>query len=795
MSQQKTLQQNFLMKDYTQLFLAASLFFGALSTVVAQPAKAPVATVQSQDELYKSIQQNIIAKKYSEVVTQAEQALKIEGLSDKDRNRILAAAADASSRQLLFAQASAFYEKIVAAPSISNADKIQALQKISNTYIDTLAGQSLDQMNLTPAHDALNRALKLPGLTPEEHATALTNIGALFKREDKFDQAVSTYQIIATLAVSDITKTAAQKLIADTYANGGQTDKAVAIYTKHGFDLVDLYKKLGETELAVAAATKILNDDSAPDNVRWSAFIALPYWDAFHDLVVRASNIAGIRRMSEKYLPAFLKVDPNRAMQLLRVIKNDDYTPVFANSYPNRGMANAGFVSWAAPLLLQAPKISDPDYLFVKRKFINALMALGDVKQATVQLQNLSKDDRADASIRLWAELVVAGISGQPANIEKVIKQEDSLPKKEMAQEVLNASQTILVTDNNQGARNLYSAYQRFFDSLPTATINCSFMPNAPFDVSSWLTSPLLKDPKSTAKLDRPYGDNLKFLLETDSSTTGRNTVDASGKSTGDSETNFHIACDAQGIQIFFDARDARAQEVFDGLLGGGSFEMYIAPGKDQAYFTFLPPFPQGTITTGVSSFATMYPNPGFREPSNDDGTLRSLAHLTKNGFGLAMFLSWQLFYDKLPTDGTEWQFESIRWTRSGGLSFAGSQSVHNRSSWGNIVFSGLTTQNLNSIKRAIILRAVKKYFDAKKITNPVGRWDDPELGDPTFYQSQVAPLLAHLDKYEAMVKSDMTAANVETIFSEAVPGWMEIEFRVAALRRQYLSDKFMERN
>jgi hypothetical protein len=142
-----------------------------------------------------------------------------------------------------------------------------------------------------------------------------------------------------------------------------------------------------------------------------------------------------------------------------------------------------------------------------------------------------------------------------------------------------------------------------------------------------------------------------------------------------------------------------------------------------------------------------------------------------------------------LPTDGTKWQFESIRWTRSGGRSFAGSQSVHNRSSWGDIIFSGMTPENLTAIKRAIIFKAVAKYRDAKKITSPVGRWTDADLGDPAFYQTDVAPLLARLDKYADTVNQNMTPADVETIFNEAVPDWMEIDYRVAALRKQYLEN------
>jgi hypothetical protein len=438
---------------------------------------------------------------------------------------------------------------------------------------------------------------------------------------------------------------------------------------------------------------------------------------------------------------------------------------------------------------LKAPKLSDNDCAFVKQKQSNALIALGDISQANAELQSIVTDQRVDASTRFWAQLSLAGLASNDSDIPKLVKQETGLDKKTKAEIIIDAAQTVLLTGNDDVANKLYSVYEGMLPQLPTATIDCAFTPNAPSDVGSWLASPLLNDAKSSAKLDRPYGDNLKALVETDAATSGRN-AGTSDKSTGDTDTDFHIACDAQGIHFFFDAHDTHAQEVLDGLLSGGSFETYLAPGKNQAYYTFIPRLPNGTISTAPGAFITMYPNSGFRLPSTEEGTLRNSVLPTKDGFGVSLFLSWELFYDKLPADGTKWQFESIRWTRSGGRSFAGSQSVHNRSSWGDIIFSGMTPENLTAIKRAIIFKAVAKYRDAKKITSPAGRWADAELGDPAFYQGKVAPLLVSLDDYADKVNEKMTPSDVETIFTEAVPGWMEIDYRMAALRKQYLEAK-----
>jgi tetratricopeptide (TPR) repeat protein len=787
------------MKLYTRLFLIVALLFGAPHGATAETAPKP------QDDLYKSVLATLKAKKYAEAMAQAEKALALPDLLPQDKVRFLNAAANAAASLHQYERAQGFYERIVGAAAVGNSDKIAALKNSSDTYIDSLAGQYLDQMNLAPAHDALNRALQLPDLKPEERAAALKNIGHLCEREDNFAQALEAYQQITQLEVRAQTKAAALRSIADVYLNSGQAEKAIALYRENNFDLIPLYYRLGKIDEAVGLLEKVLDDPAASDADRWAAFCQLPYWGwPYNDFMLEPNDLAGARRAAEKYLPALMKTDANRSLVLLRGLFKK--VQVLRNTYYHREDANPAFVAWAAPFILQAPillgqdyvkskyvgmlGLSDKEYGAVKTKYVHALAALGEHSRVATEAQSIATDPRIDATTEFWAKLVAA----KADTAQKLIAQEKSLPEKEKAQAILDAAQTLLLADNNLAARRLYSAYEALFVQRPPVTIHCPFVPNAPFDVGSWLASPLLKDAPSSALLDRPYGDNLQFLLETDASSTGRNTASASKKSTGDSDTDFHIACDARGIHLFFDAHDVHAQEVLDGLLSGGSFELYLAPGKNQAYYTYIPELPGGRISTGTDSFKTMYPNAGFRLPSTEDGTLASSAHSTSDGFGLAIFLAWQLFYDKLPANGDKWQFEAIRWTRSGGFSFAGSESVHNRSSWGDIIFSGLTPQNLNAIKRAIVFSAATKYRDAKKLTSPVGQWSDPELGDPAFYQAKVAPLLEQLDKYQGMVNKEMTAEDVETIFREAVPGWMELNYNVATLRTQYLQKEFISR-
>src|SRR5690606_24074016 len=152
------------------------------------------------------------------------------------------------------------------------------------------------------------------------------------------------------------------------------------------------------------------------------------------------------------------------------------------------------------------------------------------------------------------------------------------------------------------------------------ASITCRFIDDAPFDIGSWLASPLRRDPAATAALDRPYGSNLEFLLLTDSAVTGRN-VGAADEPGDDHKTDFHIASDAQGIHLLLFAHDSRTADVLNGSVAGGSFEIYLAPGDRQAYYTFLIDLPDGRVDP--QGFITMYPNARFRLPSIGQGTMR----------------------------------------------------------------------------------------------------------------------------------------------------------------------------
>jgi hypothetical protein len=285
--------------------------------------------------------------------------------------------------------------------------------------------------------------------------------------------------------------------------------------------------------------------------------------------------------------------------------------------------------------------------------------------------------------------------------------------------------------------------------------------------------------------IDRKYGNNLKNLLATDAAITGREVSSGDGNT---ERARFSVVCDASAIHLFLLAPCKNAQDVDDGLEATSSYEMYLAPGRSEPYYCYI-------LNPGrrsfYDSFHTMYKNRHHRGSRIKDGTLFSESRATEKGVATYIRVPWEVLHDKLPEQGDKYEFDVLHWA-DGGYSWGGGKSVHNRSSCGDLVFSNMTKENLNSIKRRIVKKAYDEYKTQKsgKKNGVIDFWEDPELGDPAFYNSSLRKMIEELDNYGKLVKPGMTYDEVEQLYETAVPNWMEIEYVIADLRVRYMSDK-----
>ncbi len=244
---------------------------------------------------------------------------------------------------------------------------------------------------------------------------------------------------------------------------------------------------------------------------------------------------------------------------------------------------------------------------------------------------------------------------------------------------------------------------------------------------------------------------------------------------------------------MFLRAAADNARDIERGFAQGIGTEMYLAPGVNQPY-TCLGSAPAEGVTF---LFHTTYDNRNHKRLEKDEPqtSFRSEVEFTETDYVLHLFFAWDGYYNKLPAKGTDWRFECLAWSPTGGCSWGGSQGIHSASAWGNLRFE-LTNTQLNEIRKEIIFKSYRSY---KNVLRDPGTkedlfqcWADSEIGDPDFYQAVLEPIEKELDAYAAMVTVDMSDEDVATIYSNAVPRWKGLSHEVDQLRREYLTDRIV---
>jgi len=308
--------------------------------------------------------------------------------------------------------------------------------------------------------------------------------------------------------------------------------------------------------------------------------------------------------------------------------------------------------------------------------------------------------------------------------------------------------------------------------------------------LSDWDAIPKAERPV-LQPLDRAYGGSMEFL-ETDVTTGSRGGAGAGLAATGKDEAeklgaSLGVLCDEFGIHFRLEYNDPRARDIEARLLGGGSYEIYLAPGENRAHTCLLL-----DVQTGRLSFANLtYDGPEFTCLKTDRPDLYRREHRFADDRVVSdVFLSWNAYGYAIPSNGSVWEFENVLWARQGNFAWNGTESIHGRSTWGRLVF------DLPASARTAILRhrifTVLATYQAEKATRAghagiLDFWQDPVLGDPEFYQVRVKPLVEKLDAFVPLVKPGMSDEDVARVEAGALQGWANIRYTVDALRRQWL--------
>ncbi len=340
-------------------------------------------------------------------------------------------------------------------------------------------------------------------------------------------------------------------------------------------------------------------------------------------------------------------------------------------------------------------------------------------------------------------------------------------------------------------AAEIHKTYLALYKDQPPKTYTLKFVDTPIRNMNGFLTHAASAEKQL---MDRKYGGNMDFLV-TDVATGDRGSAITTANANTKAKykpTEIQIACDEFGLHFLFTAYDDQAKKIDAGLAGAGSYEMYFSPGENQPHICFLPDMSSGALHMWNSNYDT------DRWHRLDSGAkeknLRSEHAFTEDGYRFYMFLTWEKFYDKLPEDNETWLFENIHWSRFGGNTWNGLESLHSRSTWGRLAFD-ISDSQMIKIKKRIAFAALQAYKKEKHAGHSyAGCVEMSDLNDPVFYKEVVKPLIAKLDTFIPLVKEDMDEKTVNQLFDDGIiRNWFEIKFIIGELRRNYLMDKLAE--
>ena len=284
--------------------------------------------------------------------------------------------------------------------------------------------------------------------------------------------------------------------------------------------------------------------------------------------------------------------------------------------------------------------------------------------------------------------------------------------------------------------------------------------------------------------LDRRYKGSLEFL-ETDVTTGNRGKVGKDGAEKL-ADPAMAISVGVSGLTFAFTVPDPKAREIEVGSADPGAFEMYLAPGEDQPYVCFL-------MTPGknkVGAFNTTYDTYRSRAFDPDDvDSYRFTTEFADGSFTCKLELSWELYAGILPKTGDVWDFEVVRWGRGGNACWNGLESIHGRSTWGELEFAvdPALMRSIRLKQAHLAFNAYKREKEYGRCNGCIGRWRDEATGDPAFYDAALKPLVEELDGYGGKLGFSMSDETLDEIVREALPKWHGIRRLVDLRREEYL--------
>lgn len=359
--------------------------------------------------------------------------------------------------------------------------------------------------------------------------------------------------------------------------------------------------------------------------------------------------------------------------------------------------------------------------------------------------------------------------------------------KVELAKLLAEQAQDFLTCGNEAGARKIWQAREKIVPPRKPVKFACKWWSGAPHDIRGIVESGFFAKAEKTPLVYK-YGDNLKFLIETDSALTGREMTTDKGEKFRPSE--LFAFCDERGVKFLLRQYLDNMDDIRAGFANAPGVESYVATGIDSPYHCIM--FGANEGAEVADNFLTQYDNgTGYRVTQEKRGTLACSSLYLADGTATLVEIPWAAVFDSLPDGKNAWYVEFLNWSH-GGMSLGGSISVHNRSSFAEMRFEGVDAKALAAIKRTLLLPARNVFRNSinPRSNGDAERWSDPVLGDQAFYLAKVKPLVEELKPFADRISRELTDAEVVEIYDKAGVAMLNFDYEIARLRREWLEEK-----
>ncbi len=430
-----------------------------------------------------------------------------------------------------------------------------------------------------------------------------------------------------------------------------------------------------------------------------------------------------------------------------------------------------------------------------KVKFLDAVIeaGTGNYDSANKKLKAVFDDKIMSVEIRFEAFAAAQALNAVKENIslnkKALAKQAEKLkaigltPAKEYA--ALNKAAGLMISlGYDKIAQDMISLADILYKP-ENKIYNCRYVENAPPGAGGWFMSEIIKGKEKRESRFSDYNRKSAAMLFADI-TAGRST--ASGKKKLRDyylqNTAFYMVYNDKGWHIFFLSGEKNIENILADGKSAGALEVFFTPGLNgESYYQWISNLPDGK----TSIYDWNSPHRGYRYLKD---YLKTETVVSKKRIGTYVFIPWEALYDKLPLDGKAWKFSMIRWSPGGGFTWGG--RVHETGQWGHIQWQKPSREQNIRIKKNIVRRAWAEYNKTKK--KLFSFWTDKELGDPDFYNKDLKPVVVRLDQPKGLMdKPDkLTGEQINELFKKYVHDWMEFDFIVAELRREYLENKLI---